>query len=159
MAILNPYLNFKGNTEEAFTFYKSVFGGEFLALQRYKDMPEAGKFPAHEQDKIMHIALPIGKGNILMATDMLESMGQTLQAGNNFALCLTAETKEEADRLFSALSAGGQVIMPLEKASWGDYFGMFSDQFGIQWMVSLNEKQQESTDAAGTYDQQPVYNA
>lgn len=141
MAAINPYLNFNGNTEEAFNFYKSVFGGEFAGLMRFKDTPEAAKLSAPEQDKIMHIALPIGNGNILMATDALESMGQTLTVGNNFHLTISPESEEEADRLFQALSAGGQVRMPMQKTFWGDYFGMLTDKFGIQWMVSYDYNQ------------------
>jgi PhnB protein len=144
MATLNPYLNFQGNTEEAFNFYKSVFGGEFIAVMRLKDTPEADKVPAHEQDKIMHMALPIGKGNILMGTDMLESMGQTLQAGNNLSLSVNVDSEGEADKLFHGLAAGGQVTMPLEKTFWGDYFGMLTDQFGIQWMISYEYPKQEN---------------
>jgi len=142
MATINPYLNFPGNTEEAFNFYKSVFGGEFITLQRFKETPEAGKVPANEQDKIMHIALPIGNGNILMATDALESMGQTLTPGNNFSIAIQAESEEEADKLFNGISAGGQVTVPLEKAFWGAYFGMCTDKFGIQWMVNYDYNQQ-----------------
>ena len=143
MATLNPYLNFNGNTEEAFNFYKSVFGGEFITLQRFRDTPEADKIPANEQDKIMHVALPIGPGNILMATDALESMGQKLVAGNNITLSINADSEAEADKLFNALAVGGQVSMPLEKAFWGAYFGMLTDQFGIQWMVNYDYKQQQ----------------
>jgi len=141
MATLNPYLNFNGNTEEAFTFYKSVFGGEFAMVQRFKDTPEAGKIPAKDQDKIMHIALPIGKGNILMATDALESMGQKLKPGNNFHLSFSADSEAETQRLFNALSAGGQVMVALSKQFWGAYFGMCTDKFGVQWMVSFDENQ------------------
>jgi uncharacterized glyoxalase superfamily protein PhnB/uncharacterized protein YndB with AHSA1/START domain len=144
MAKVNPYLNFAGNTEEAFLFYKSVFGGEFLALQRFKDTPEAGKIPENEQDKIMHVALPIGNGNILMATDALESMGQKLTVGNNFSLSVDAESKEEADRLFNKLSEGGKPTMPMEQTFWGAYFGMLTDRFGIQWMVSFDENQKNN---------------
>lgn len=142
MAKLNPYLNFNGNTEEAFNFYKSVFGGEFLALQRFKDTPESDRVAAADRDKIMHVALPVG-GNILMATDALESMGHPLKPGNNFSLSVDAESEEEAERLFQALSAGGKVEMPLAKAFWGAYFGMLTDRFGIQWMVNYdyNKKQ------------------
>jgi PhnB protein len=142
MATINPYLNFKGNTEEAFNFYKSVFGGEFATLQRFKDTPEADKIPASEREKIMHVALPIGKGNMLMATDALESMGQKLVAGNNFYIAIGPESKEEADRLFKGLSSGGQITMPLQDAFWGAYFGMLTDKFGIQWMVNYASNQQ-----------------
>ena len=139
MATVNPYLNFAGNTEEAFNFYKSVFGGEFLALQRFKDTPEAGRMPAGDQEKIMHVALPIGNGNILMATDALESMGQNLSVGNNFSLSVNAESKEEADRLYNSLSGGGKATISMEQAFWGAYFGMLTDKFGIQWMVSYDQ--------------------
>ena len=105
MQTINPYLNFPGNTEEAFNFYKSVFGGDFVMLQRFKDTPEAGRVPKNELNKIMHVSLPIGKGNILMATDALESMGHKLTNGNNFQLSLGTDTKEEADKLFKALGA------------------------------------------------------
>lgn len=143
MATINPYLNFNGNTEEAFNFYKSVFGGEFAMVMRFKDTPEAGKMPADAADKIMHIALPIGKGNILMATDALESMGQKLTTGNNFYISISAETKEEADRLYNKLSAGGKIEMPIGDVFWGAYFGMFADKFGIQWMVSYDSPRQK----------------
>jgi PhnB protein len=142
MATINPYLNFPGTTEEAFNFYKSVFGTEFIMLQRFKETPEGNKLPANEQDKIMHVALPIGSGNMLMATDTLESMGQKLTAGNNVHISINTESQEEADRLFERLSAGGQVTMPLENMFWGDYFGMLIDKFGIQWMVSYHYKQE-----------------
>jgi PhnB protein len=144
MATINPYLNFNGNTEEAFNFYKSVFGGEFAAVMRFKDAPagdcEGMKVAESEREKIMHIALPIGNGNILMATDGLESMGQNFKVGDNFSISISADSREEADELFSGLSEGGTVEMPLADAFWGDYFGMLQDKFGIQWMVSYNEK-------------------
>jgi len=143
MATINPYLNFKGNTEEAFNFYKSVFGGEFITLMRWKDAPEADKMPAGDQEKIMHVSLPIGKGNVLMATDACESMGQTLTVGNNFYISISPESEEEATRLFNGLSAGGKVTMPLHKAFWGAYFGMFTDKFGTQWMVNYDYNQQK----------------
>jgi PhnB protein len=142
MATLNPYLNFNGNTEEAFNFYKTVFGGEFIFLQRFRDTPESAKLPAGDQDKIMHVALPIGPANILMATDALESMGHKLVAGNNFYLSLDPESEEEATRLFHDLSDGGVVTVPLEKASWGAFFGMVTDQFGIHWMVNYDYDKQ-----------------
>ena len=137
MTTINPYLNFNGNAEEAFNFYKSVFGGEFSSLQRMKDTPDGQKVPAAERDKIMHIALPIGKGVKLMASDAMESMGQKLSAGNNFYLSVSAESKAEADRLFNGLSKGGKVEMPMQMMFWGEYFGMFADKYGVQWMVSF----------------------
>jgi PhnB protein len=139
MTTLNPYLNFNGDAEQAFTFYKSVFGGEFSALQRMKDTPEADKIPARERDKIMHIALPIGNGVTLMASDTLDSMGQKLTAGNNFYLSITVDSRQEADRVFNGLSKGGKIEMAMQKMFWGDYFGMFKDKFGVQWMVSFPE--------------------
>ncbi|HYF01934.1 MAG TPA: VOC family protein [Patescibacteria group bacterium] len=135
MAQLNPYVNFPGNTEEAFNFYKSVFGGEFIGIMRYKDTPEADRISATEQDKIMHIALYVGS-NILMGTDMLESMGQKAEFGNNMSLNYGADTEEEAREIFKKLSDGGTVSIPMEKQFWGDLFGMTTDKFGIQWMVS-----------------------
>lgn len=139
MATINPYLNFPGNTEEAFNFYRTVFGGEFIMIQRYKDTPEAGMVKEEDKNKIMHIAFPIGKGNILMGTDALESMGRPLNQGNNFFLSIGTDSDEEATKIFNALSAGGTVTMPLAKTFWGSFFGMFNDKFGIQWMVSHEE--------------------
>jgi PhnB protein len=136
MKSINPYLNFDGNTEEAFNFYKSVFGGEFKGgITRFKDTAEAKKIPEKEQEKVMHVALPIGNGNILMGTDALESMGQSLTQGNNFYITISAENKGEADELFKKLSEGGEVEMEMQKTFWDSYFGMFKDKFGIQWMI------------------------
>lgn len=136
MKSINPYLNFAGNTEEAFNFYKSVFGGEFMTVIRFKDMPMEGmEVPQADQDKIMHMALPIGNGTILMATDVLESLGQKLTVGNNSYIYLGAESKEEADSLFSKLSSGGDVEMEMADVPWGSYFGSFKDKFGVMWMV------------------------
>ena len=140
MATLNSYLNFPGNTEEAFNFYKSVFGGDFSMLQRFKETPFADQMADGDKEKIMHIALPIGKTSILMATDAIESMGQKLTPGNNSSIAIEAESEEEAKRLFDGLSKGGQITMPLDKAFWGAYFGMFNDKFGIQWMVNYTYK-------------------
>lgn len=144
MAAINPYLNFPGTTEEAFNFYKSVFGGEFISLQRFGNGPgcDENQVAAGDAEKIMHIALPIGKGNVLMATDSLESMGQTYTPGNNFSLSLSAESEAEADELYKGLSAGGTADMPMQKAFWGAYFGMLTDKFGVKWLVNYdyNEK-------------------
>ena len=137
MATINPYLNFLGNTEEVFNFYKSVFGGEFAAFVRFKDMPGAGPIPEADANKIMHVALPIGKGNVLMGTDALESMGHTLTTGDNISLSITPESKEEADKIFNGISAGGKIEMPLADAPWGAYFGMANDKYGIKWMVNF----------------------
>jgi PhnB protein len=134
---LNAYLNFAGNAEEAFRFYKSVFGGEFNSVVRFKDLPIPGvKIPKEAEAKIMHIGLPIGPGDLLMASDALESLGQKLTQGNNFYLSVHPDSKEEADRLFRALSAGGAVEMPIANQPWGDYYGSFTDKFGIRWMVN-----------------------
>jgi PhnB protein len=139
MATLNPYLNFMGNTEDAFNFYKSVFGGEFMGgINRMRDTPDGDKLPASDKEKVMHVALPIGKGNVLMGTDMLESMGHKMNQGNNISLSLSTESEEETEKLFNALSAGGKIGMPLEKMFWGAYFGMCTDKFGIQWMVNFD---------------------
>jgi PhnB protein len=140
MATLNPYLNFNGNTEEAFNFYKSVFGGDFITLQRFKDTPEGGDLSPADGEKIMHVSLPIGKGNILMATDAMESMGQKLIVGNHFYLSLEADSKEEADKLYNGLSDGGKIEQPLQDAFWGAYFGMFADKFGVKWMINFTYK-------------------
>lgn len=142
MITLNPYLNFKGNAEEAFNFYKSVFGGEFSSLQRYKDVseadPEMQKISQKDMEKIMHISLPIGKGNVLMASDSVEPMGGTLTVGDNFNLSISAENEEEATRIFNALSEGGKVEVPLQKMFWDSFFGMLVDKFGIYWMVNYD---------------------
>lgn len=141
MATINPYLNFMGNTEAAFNFYKAVFGGEFTTFQRLKDTPDGGKLSPEDQEKIMHVALPIGKGNTLMGTDTLESMGHSLTVGNNISISISTESEEETTKIFNEISAGGAVQMPLEKMFWGAYFGMCTDKFGIQWMINydLNE--------------------
>jgi PhnB protein len=136
MAKMNPYLNFPGTTEEAFNFYKSVFGGEFAMLQRFGDTPEKDKVPAEIRNKIMHVALPIGGGNVLMATDACEQMGFKLTMGNNVYICLSPDTREEADRLFNGLSQDGTVSMPLQDMFWGAYYGDFTDKWGVKWMVN-----------------------
>ncbi|MBS1635891.1 MAG: SRPBCC domain-containing protein [Bacteroidetes bacterium] len=139
------YLNFPGNTEEAFLFYKSVFKSEFggKGLQRFGDIPaESGHPPVAEEIKkmILHVELPILGGHVLMATDAPPEMGFTLNRGNNMHICLEPETREEAKRLFDALSAGGHVTMPLQDMFFGAYFGELSDKFGINWMISYTEK-------------------
>lgn len=143
MSTINPYLNFPGNTEEAFTFYQSVFGGEFVGgISRFKDTPEADKLSKEEQEKVMHIALPVGNGQMLMATDALESMGQSVTVGNNMYISIHPESKAEADRLFKGLSEGGEIEMDLQDTFWGGYFGSFTDKFGINWMVHYQENQE-----------------
>ena len=138
MALINPYINFNGNAEEAFNFYKSVFGGEFLRVMRYKDLAVPGApFAEKEADKIMHIALPIGK-NILMGNDVPESMGRVNENENRSKISISAVSKEEADALFNGLSAGGTVEFPIGDSPWGSYFGMFRDKYGIEWMVDFD---------------------
>jgi PhnB protein len=135
MKAFNPYLNFNGNAEEAFNFYKSVFGGEFAMIMRFGDAPVNENIPQELWDKIMHIALPVGNGTMLMATDSLESLGQTLIQGNNHYFMLSCDSKEEADMLFQKLSVNGKIEMPLQDTFWGDYYGSLTDEFGIQWML------------------------
>ncbi|MBL8007651.1 MAG: VOC family protein [Ignavibacteria bacterium] len=140
MAQINPHINFNGNALEAFTFYKSVFGGEFTKIMRLRDL--AGpEFPVPENDaeKILHIALPVGK-NILMGNDVPESMGLTNENEHRSKISISAESKEEADRLFNGLSAGGQIEMPIGDSPWGSYFGMFRDKYGIEWMIDFDSK-------------------
>ncbi len=137
MTKLNIYLNFAGNTEKAFDFYKSVFGGEFNSVVRFKDMPMEGvKIPKKDENKIMHIGLPVGKDDILMASDSLESLGQKLSQGNSVYISVHPESKKEADRIFNALSAGGTIEMAIADQVWGDYYGSFKDKFGVLWMVN-----------------------
>lgn len=139
MTKIHPYLNFNGNTEEAFHFYQSVFGGEFAAFTRFSDYPESSEdLPLAERNGMMHIALPIGESVMLMGTDIPSIMPQVVP-GSNISIAIAADSKEEADRLFAGLSKNGTISVPLEKMSWGDYFGMLTDQFDIQWMVSFNE--------------------
>lgn len=141
MAHINPHINFNGNAEEAFNFYKSVFGGEFSKIIRFKDIAiEEFTIPEKEADKIMHIALPIGT-NFLFANDIPEMMGRVDENENRSKISIVAESKEEAHNLFNGLSAGGQVEMPLEENPDGTYFAMFRDKFGIEWMVTFDPKQ------------------
>jgi PhnB protein len=140
MAKINPYLNFLGKTEEAFNFYRSVFGGDFVALQRFKETPHGENMSAQDKEKIMHVALPIGT-NLLMGTDTLESMGQTLKFGDNYAIAIDPESMEEANAIFNGLAAGGTVMVALEKMFWGAWFGMLVDKFGVQWMVNYDDSQ------------------
>lgn len=137
MKTANPYLNFPGNTEDAFNFYKSVFGGDFLDVVRFRDLGENDMgVSADELDKIAHIALPLGNGSILMGTDATGSMAQSLVAGNNFYIMLDADNIEEARTLFTALSEKGHVEMPLQQTEWAEQYGAFSDRYGIKWMVN-----------------------
>jgi len=136
---INPYLNFAGNTEEAFNFYKSVLGGEFTMLQRFGDTPDCDKLPPGVSNMIMHVSLPIGNGNILMGTDAPEQMGFNLVMGTNFYLCLGPDSKENADKLFKDLSAGGKVEMEMADMFWGAYYGSLTDKFGVKWMINYQK--------------------
>lgn len=136
MATVNTYLNFNGNTEEAFNFYKSIFGGEFITVQRFKDSPGCEGMAVGDQEKLMHIALPIG-GNILMGTDITEPMPPAT-FGTGISLSVDASDETEAHKLFNGLAEGGKATMPLEKMFWGALFGMLTDKFGIQWMVNYD---------------------
>ncbi len=138
MALINVHLNYNGNAEEAFTFYKSVFGGEFSKITRLKDL-ESPDFPVDEKDanKIMHIALPIGN-NTLMANDVPSFMGTVNENENRSKIAVSAQSREEADKLFNGLSAGGTVEMPIQDSPWGSYFGMFRDKYGIEWMIDFD---------------------
>ncbi len=140
MALINPHVNFNGNAEEAFTFYKSVFGGEFEKIIRFKDISSA-KFPVAESEanKIMNIALSIGP-NFLMANDVPEIMGRTNENENRSKIFVSTESREEADKIFNGLSAGGNVEMPIADSPWGSYFAMFRDKYGIEWMVEFDAK-------------------
>ncbi|MCL7988148.1 VOC family protein [Sphingobacterium sp. lm-10] len=133
--IANPYLNFEGKTEEAFRFYQSVFGGE-LTLQFMRDVPNAD-IPDEEKNYVMHASIPLGKQQYLMASDCLKSAGHVLHQGNNHYISITPDSREEADRLFAGLSAEGEVEMPMEDMFWGDYFGSFTDKFGVRWMINF----------------------
>ena len=133
---LSPYLNFAGNAEEAFELYKSAFGGDYTSVVRFKDMPMEGvTIPPADQNKIMHISLKIGD-EFLMASDALESLGQTLIVGNNNYISITPDSKEQADQLYEALSADGAIEMAMGDQPWGAYFGSFKDRFGVQWMIN-----------------------
>jgi len=139
---INPYLTFNGNCEEAFNFYKSVFGGEFGYLGRFKEMP-AGETPLPESDanKIMHVSLAISKETVLMGSDTAQGFGPPVTSGNNFSISINTYSQVEADRLFNALSAGGNAVMPMHNSFWGSYFGMLVDKFGFQWMISVHLSQ------------------
>jgi PhnB protein len=143
MASVSPYLTFNGNCEEAFNFYRSVFGGDFPYIGRYKDMPE-GEFPIAESDKnlIMHVSLPVGNGTFLYGADAAAAFGGGGKQGDNFSISVNTDSEDEAIRIFNGLSAGGKVTMPLDKTFWGAFFGMFTDKFNINWMVNYDYNQQ-----------------
>lgn len=138
MTTVNVYLTFNGDCEEAFLYYKSVFGGDFEHISKFKDMPENPKFPIDKADmeKVMHVSYPISKETSLMGSDIGWEWATKYKKGNNFSISINAESKEEADRLFNGLSKDGNIIMPMGVTFWGSYFGNFTDKFGIQWMVS-----------------------
>jgi PhnB protein len=138
MAIINPHINFNGNAEEAFNFYRSVFGGTFTKIVRFKELAGPG-FPVQEKeaDKIMHIGLTIGKGQVLMGNDVPEIMGKTNENENRSKIVIDTESKAEAERLFNGLSAGGQIEAPIGDSPWGSYFGCFRDKYGIEWIVQF----------------------
>ena len=140
MAVINPHVNFNGNAEEAFAFYRSVFGREFKKIIRFKDLasPEF-KIPEKEENKIMHIALPIGRGSVLMGNDVPEMMGRTNERENRSKIVLHTASKEEADRLFNGLSTGGDIEAPIGDSPWGTYFGCFRDKYGIEWIVEFDK--------------------
>ena len=139
MKTINPWINFNGNAEEAFKFYKSVFGGEFATIIRFGDLVSA-EFPVPEKEasKIMHIALPIGKHNVLMANDVPEFMGRVNEKENRSKITVRAESREEAEKLFNGLSAGGDIEGPIGESPWGTYAGMFRDKYGIEWIVEFD---------------------
>lgn len=141
MAIINPYINFNGNAEEAFTFYQSVFGGEFGNIVRFKDIA-SDEFPVSddEANKILRITLPIG-GNVLIANDVPASMGRVSENENRSKIAVITESREEADRIFTGLSEGGEVEMPMDESPWGTYFAMFRDKYGIEWTVEFDSTQ------------------
>ena len=147
MATTNTYLNFNGNCEEAFNFYKSVFGGDFTYIGRFGEMPPSDEYPVSEADKnkVMHVSLPIGT-SVLMGSDNGEQYESSFLKGNNFSVSINADSREEADKLFNGLSEGGQATMPMCETFWGAYFGMFTDKFGINWMVNHDDpaKMQQS---------------
>lgn len=144
MTKVHAYLNFAGNAEEAFNFYKSVFGGELSSAVRFKDFPIEGvSVPKEDENKMMHIGLPIGDDAILMASDTLEALGQKLELGNNVYISVHPESKDEADRIFNALSQGGDVEMAIDDQPWGDYYGAFKDKFGVQWMVNYSPPREQ----------------
>jgi PhnB protein len=141
MPTVNAYLTFDGNCEAVFNFYKSAFGGEFIGLNRFGEMPQQEGMPPLSEEmknRVMHVSLPISAETILMGSDTMPGMSQDIIVGNNFSVSLGVNSKEEADKLFAALSASGKITMPLEVTFWGAYFGMWTDQFGINWMVNYD---------------------
>ncbi|MGC4103442.1 VOC family protein [Ferruginibacter sp.] len=138
--MLVAYITFNGNTEEAFNFYKTALEGEFVNVQRMGDGPQGAQLPDAEKKKIMHISLEAPHGVRLMGSDYMDFGGMPFQPGNNFSLSLHPDNEALADKLFANLSAGGTITMPMAKAPWGDYFGMFHDKFGMLWMINCPAK-------------------
>ena len=139
MKRVNPYLNFNGNTEEAFNFYKSVFGGDFSVIMRFGDTPEAEKVPEADKNKVMHIALPLNNGQILMGTDACESMGFKLIVGNNISISIVTESEDELRNIFEKLAVGGKIDVQLDKMFWGELFGQVTDKYGVRWMIAYRD--------------------
>lgn len=154
MATVNAYLNFNGNCEEAFDFYQSIFGGEFGFVGRFKDMPPDMQVPAGSGELIMHISLALSSESTLMGSDCIPGYGPPFIAGNNISLSIDAGSEEEANQLFAGLSAGGTVTMPMDKTFWGAYFGMFTDKFGINWMMNYDYNQSTEPDKQQQQQQQ-----
>ena len=145
MTNINAYLSFDGKTEEAFNFYKSVFGGEFVGgIMRWGDAPGCGegemKLADADKQKVMHMQLPISEGNVLMGSDSIQGLGPGLTIGNNITIAIAPDSREEADRIFAGLSEGGEIQMPMADAFWGGYFGSFADKFGINWLINVDTK-------------------
>jgi len=139
MKAINPWINFNGNAEEAFNFYKSVFGGEFRKVVRFSELANADfQVPENEVDKIMHISLPIGRNNTLIGNDVPEMFGPTNENENRSKIAVSAESRDEADKVFSALSAGGTIEGPIGDSPWGTYGGMFRDRYGIEWIIEFD---------------------
>lgn len=154
MTTINPYLTFNGTCEKAFNFYKSVFGGEFPYVGKFKDMPEHPDYPVSEndKDKIMHISLPISKETILMGSDSSEAFGKATQVGNNVTISINTDSVKEVTRIYNELSVGGKINMALNKTFWGAYFGQFTDQFGIHWMVICELEEHKDFEAKNRKD-------
>ena len=146
MARVNVYLTFNGNCEEAFNFYKSVFGGDFPYMGRFGEMPssEQNQVSAEHANRIMHVSLPVSKETVIMGSDTAGEWANDFKQGNNFSISINADSRDEADRLFSGLSADGVIVMPMNQTFWGDYFGMFTDKFGVNWMVSFDTRSEGS---------------
>lgn len=149
MAVVNVYLNFNGNCEEAFNFYKSVFGGEFSYIGKFKDMPpQEGMPPMSKEDgeKVMHVSLPVSKETAIMGSDTGGEWAASFVQGNNFSISINTESISEAERIFNGLAKNGNVTMPLGKTFWSEAFGMLTDQFGINWMMSMEQSQKGNAD-------------